>query len=110
LLLYRKSIRKTHASWHEFTIPERIPNAVLRLDGSSAVSICAIGSTLDCDALLAIYGVSGGQIFGNEQIFLRSTSNKDSCMTVRLDNDLLPTSGTKASSTTASWSTFSEKK
>jgi hypothetical protein len=95
-------------------IPERIPDTVLRLDSGSTLSIRVVRRAFDRDALLTVYRVSGGQVFGNEQIFLGSSGDKDSGMTMWLNDDPLTTLRATSSpptwTSTTPWSTLNQKR
>lgn len=78
-------------------LPERIPDTVLSL-GSRSI---ALSRRLNSNALLAVHRVSRSQVLGDKKIFLGATSNEDTGMTVRLDNDLLSTPGSSGSTSTA---------
>lgn len=56
---------------------ERVPDTVLGLgDGT------VLGRSFNSNALLAVDSLSGGQVLGDEQIFLTATSDEDTGMTV----------------------------
>lgn len=59
---------------------ERVPHTVLNL-GDNAVGV---GRTLDGDTLLAVNGLTGGEVLGDEQVLLTATGNEDTGVTVGL--------------------------
>lgn len=73
---------------------ERVPDAVFGLCGGGSVAVgagCGTGDGgggFDGDALLAVDGLAGSQVLGDEEILL-ATGNEDTGVSVRLDNDLL---------------------
>lgn len=64
---------------------EGIPHAVLDLssDGGLAVGTGLRGG-FDGDSLLAVDGLAGGQVLGDEQIFLTTTGNENTSVTMGL--------------------------
>jgi len=55
---------------------ERVPDAVLGLGGCGCVAVglvCARAGGVDADALLAVDGLTGGQVFGDEEILLAAS-------------------------------------
>lgn len=60
---------------------ERVPDTVFDL-GSSAIFPSRRG--LNRDTLLAVNSLSGGQVPGDQQVFLTAAGNEDTGMTVRL--------------------------
>jgi hypothetical protein len=76
---------------------EGVPHTVLGL-GDGAI---LIGRGLDSNALLAIDGLSRSQVLGDKQIFLTTTGNEDTGVTVRLNDDLGTTPGTLSTTATA---------
>lgn len=78
---------------------ERVPDTVLDLRNDTVL----VGRSVNGDTLLTIDSLAGGQVLGDKQIFLSTTSNEDTGVTVRLDDNLSTTLGT--SSTAAATST-----
>lgn len=64
---------------------ERVPDTVFGLGGggSLAVGLGASGGCVDADALLAVDGLTGGQVLGNEEILL-AAGNEDTGVSVGL--------------------------
>jgi hypothetical protein len=76
---------------------ERVPHTVFGLgDGTILTS-----GGLDSNTLLAIDGLSRSQVLGDKQIFLTTTGNEDTGVTVRLNDDLGTTPGTLSTTTTS---------
>lgn len=80
---------------------ERVPDAVLDLGGDGlAVLVGARGGGVDRNALLAVDGLAGGQVTGDQHVLL-CTGNEDTLVTMLLDNDLGTTTGTSTGTTTS---------
>lgn len=67
------------------------PDTVFGLHRNGSFSIGSRGGGFDRDALLAVYRLSRGKVLGDKQVFLTTTGDKNTGMTVRLDDDLLTT-------------------
>lgn len=70
--------------------PERVPHPVLRLLALRA---------LDGDALLAVHGVSGDEVLGDEEVLL-ALRDEDARVTMRLKDDVGAALGTSPASST----------
>lgn len=67
------------------------PDTVFSLHRGGRFSIGSGGGGLDRDALLAVHRLSRGKVLGDKQVFLTTAGDKNTGMTVRLDDDLLTT-------------------
>lgn len=78
----------SHASEHPLegvSYAEGVPHAVLGGGGRTALLGSGRGHR---DALLAVDGLAGGQVLGDEEILLAAAGDEDTGVPVGLDNDL----------------------
>lgn len=62
---------------------EGVPHAVLNLGGCRS-TVVVLDRLVDRDALLAVDGLTGGQVAGSNTVFLTTADNKDTGVTMRL--------------------------
>jgi hypothetical protein len=87
---------------------ERVPHAVLDL-GSGGGSIVVLDDFVHADSLFAVDRLAGGCVAGSKTIFLTTTDNEDTGVTVRLDNDLGTALCASSTAATTASTTFSSR-
>lgn len=80
---------------------EGVPHSVLDL---GSLAVLSLGGDVDGNSLLAVHGLTGGQVLGDKEILLTS-GNEDTAVSMGLDNDLGSTSSTASGTASAATGT-----